>query len=416
MAIKIHHGPNGSYKTSGAIQDDLIPALKSGRHIITNIRGLTRERVFSVFPELPDSVDIENLDLENIDDLEKMRTFPQWAPRGAFIIFDETQLIFLKSWRETDLRKFDYPGGPQAAKEADRPINWLDGWTRHRHWNWDIILTTPNIGYIRDDIRLTAEKAYLHSNLAVIGINGRYKESQHAATENKPPVKGTLVSIKKISKRTFKLYDSTATGTVTDTIAGRSLFRDPKVLLLLALPAIIIGNFLLGDGFSFSNREADSALGIQPVADIQTDSHSDSEIYSRPPGNPSSIPIPRQQGRQLSALEHPFQGHTITIGASLYGHRDSVRSYLFQVVSLTGDRFQITSQQILQSGYQMSEAADCSVRLTFGNWSSYAVCSGTMATTAAAARPAERLVSEGSRAQSSAPPGISFTGILETPR
>ncbi|MBE1028505.1 hypothetical protein IH761_24150, partial [Escherichia coli] len=25
MAIKIHHGPNGSYKTSGAIQDDLIP-------------------------------------------------------------------------------------------------------------------------------------------------------------------------------------------------------------------------------------------------------------------------------------------------------------------------------------------------------------------------------------------------------
>ncbi|MDU0641621.1 zonular occludens toxin domain-containing protein, partial [Pseudomonas aeruginosa] len=23
MAIKIHHGPNGSYKTSGAIQDDL---------------------------------------------------------------------------------------------------------------------------------------------------------------------------------------------------------------------------------------------------------------------------------------------------------------------------------------------------------------------------------------------------------
>lgn len=28
MAIKIHHGPNGSYKTFGAIQDDLIPAIK----------------------------------------------------------------------------------------------------------------------------------------------------------------------------------------------------------------------------------------------------------------------------------------------------------------------------------------------------------------------------------------------------
>ncbi|HHX7062621.1 TPA: zonular occludens toxin domain-containing protein, partial [Pseudomonas aeruginosa] len=24
MSIKIHHGPNGSYKTSGAIQDDAV--------------------------------------------------------------------------------------------------------------------------------------------------------------------------------------------------------------------------------------------------------------------------------------------------------------------------------------------------------------------------------------------------------
>ncbi|HEJ4774917.1 TPA: hypothetical protein SMR50_006419, partial [Pseudomonas aeruginosa] len=50
MAIKIHHGPNGSYKTSGAIQDDLIPAIKKGRVIITNVRGLTRERIFQVMP------------------------------------------------------------------------------------------------------------------------------------------------------------------------------------------------------------------------------------------------------------------------------------------------------------------------------------------------------------------------------
>ncbi|TRO77367.1 DUF2523 domain-containing protein [Pseudomonas aeruginosa] len=180
MAIKIHHGPNGSYKTSGAIQDDLIPAIKKGRVIITNVRGLTRERIFQVMPETPSSCDVINLDLEDLDDMEKMRTWFMWAPRGAFIIFDETQLIFLKSWREADLKRFDFPDGPEAAKAAGRPMGWLDAWTRHRHFNWDIILTTPNIAYIRDDIRMTAEKAYLHSNLAVIGIRGRYKESQHS--------------------------------------------------------------------------------------------------------------------------------------------------------------------------------------------------------------------------------------------
>ena len=53
MSIKIHHGPNGSYKTSGAIQDDAVPALKDGRVIITNVRGFTLERAYQVFRTCP---------------------------------------------------------------------------------------------------------------------------------------------------------------------------------------------------------------------------------------------------------------------------------------------------------------------------------------------------------------------------
>ena len=43
MSIKIHHGFPGSYKTSGAVQDDFIPAALAGRHIVTNVRGLDNE-------------------------------------------------------------------------------------------------------------------------------------------------------------------------------------------------------------------------------------------------------------------------------------------------------------------------------------------------------------------------------------
>lgn len=221
MSIKIHHGANGSYKTSGAIQDDAIPALQEGRLIITNVRGFTLERVLLEMPELPDSVDIINLDLEKLEDMERMRTWFQWAPRGAFIIFDETQLVFPKSWRERDLERFDFPGGPEAAAEADRPMGWLDGWTRHRHWNWDIVLTTPNIQYIRDDIRMTSEMAYKHVNMAVLGIGGRYKEAQHDAQLNRPPADGTIVEYKRIKPATFRLYKSTATGKTQDTRAGK---------------------------------------------------------------------------------------------------------------------------------------------------------------------------------------------------
>ncbi|WMR32586.1 zonular occludens toxin domain-containing protein, partial [Metapseudomonas otitidis] len=73
MSIKIHHGPNGSYKTSGALQDDAIPALLQGRAIITNIRGFTLDRAYTVFPDLPNTSEIINLSLESLPDLERMR-------------------------------------------------------------------------------------------------------------------------------------------------------------------------------------------------------------------------------------------------------------------------------------------------------------------------------------------------------
>ncbi|WP_306665996.1 zonular occludens toxin domain-containing protein, partial [Klebsiella pneumoniae] len=68
-----------------------------------------------------------------------------------------------------------------------------------------MVLTTPNISYIRDDIRMTCEMAYKHSNLAVIGIKGRYKEAQHDAQLNRPPAEGTIIEYKRIKQGTFQL-------------------------------------------------------------------------------------------------------------------------------------------------------------------------------------------------------------------
>lgn len=82
MSIKIHHGPNGSYKTSGAIQDDAVPALKDGRVIITNVRGFTLERAYQVFPDLPNTAEIINLDLESLEDLERCARGSSGRPAG----------------------------------------------------------------------------------------------------------------------------------------------------------------------------------------------------------------------------------------------------------------------------------------------------------------------------------------------
>ncbi len=381
MAIKIHHGPNGSYKTSGAIQDDAVPALKDGRLIITNVRGFTLERVLQVFPSLPEATEIINLSLESLDDMERMRTWFQWAPRGAFIIFDETQLVFPKAWREKDLERFDCPGGPEAASEADRPMSWLDGWTRHRHWNWDIVLTTPNISYIRDDIRMTCETAYRHSNLAVIGIKGRYKEAQHDAQQNRAPADGTIVEYKRIKPETFKLYLSTATGKSQDTSAGKSLFKSPRILLLLALMAGSIGYFFLSGGTAIitdgvgTNSNPGAAHKPVPAGPVVADTVR--------PDTPRAASVPSLAGEQgdtpSPVLSHPFSGLTLYIDGVVEGVREGKfrRRVLFKVVDQEGKVFSQTLEQLSALGYMVGYRGPCYVELFYNGWEGSAICQGS---------------------------------------
>ncbi|MGN0926636.1 zonular occludens toxin domain-containing protein [Ectopseudomonas mendocina] len=379
MSIKIHHGPNGSYKTSGAIQDDAVPALKEGRLIITNVRGFTLERVLQVMPDLPESVDIINLDLEQQADMERMRTWFQWAPRGAFIIFDETQLVFPKAWRERDLERFDFPGGSEAAQAADRPMNWLDGWTRHRHWNWDVVLTTPNISYIRDDIRMTCEMAYKHSNLAVIGIKGRYKEAQHDAQLNRPPAEGTIIEYKRIKQDTFRLYQSTATGKTQDTKAGKSLLKSPKLLFLLVFIACLFVALLsLGTpNFGAPSRAQAPALDAAPAAapgvanpalpaDTRTDP-ADDLLVNQPPDV------------LAGELNHPFAPRTFAVRALMTAQAEGKTRELglFDVIDSDGQVLGQTLADLRQLGYLVRILSPCMAHISHPmGYSGHVMCRG----------------------------------------
>ncbi|SDQ01215.1 zonular occludens toxin domain-containing protein [Ectopseudomonas guguanensis] len=366
MSIKIHHGPNGSYKTCGAIQDDAVPALKEGRLIITNVRGFTLERVLQVMPDLPEWVDIINLDLEQQADMERMRTWFQWAPRGAFIIFDETQLVFPKAWRERDLERFDFPGGSEAAQAADRPMNWLDGWTRHRHWNWDVVLTTPNISYIRDDIRMTCEMAYKHSNLAVIGIKGRYKEAQHDAQLNRPPAEGTIIEYKRIKPDTFRLYQSTATGKAQDTKAGKSLLKSPKLLFLLAFIACLFVALL-----SLGTPKFGSPGGAQAPAKSAVPAASPGVASPALPPDTRTDPagdllVNEPPDVLAGELNHPYAPRTFAVRAVMVANVDGQIRELgqFDVIDADGQILRQSLGELRNLGYLVRILGPCVVHIS----------------------------------------------------
>lgn len=111
----------GSYKTAGALADDFLREAKAGRVIVTNVRGLSRERTLEQFPDLPLTFDVIHVDDKTSEGRKKWATWFHWMPHGAFIFLDEVQDLWPKSWREADIRKLDYPGGVDQATKMTGP-------------------------------------------------------------------------------------------------------------------------------------------------------------------------------------------------------------------------------------------------------------------------------------------------------
>lgn len=375
MPIKIHHGPNGSFKTSGAVWDDAVQAMKEGRVIITNVRGMSAERCRSLFPDLPDTFDLFNIDTDTEQGLLQARTWFHWVPRGAFLIFDEPQIIFLKSWTDSALKQFDFPGGSDAAGVADRPANFLDAWTRHRHWNWDVVLCTPNIRYMRDDIRLTSEMAYLHTNLAVLGkfvkvlLRADYKEVMHSAQDNKPAIDGTIVKFKKIDSRVFQLYDSTATGQHRDTFTGQSLFASPKVLGCLGFLAIVLAFIYYRTGFSLATDGLPAAKS-PPVAQNTGTPTSSSHAQAAAVATGDTRAAVANQPAAVTPPPGPFDALEIAITAALQPARTDPQAareywYRFELSYPDGSSFALGAEDLQQSGYQVRPRGQCAAEIIY---------------------------------------------------
>ncbi|HBP1588024.1 TPA: hypothetical protein L5U93_002428, partial [Pseudomonas aeruginosa] len=208
----------------------------------------------------------------------------------------------------------------------------------------------------------------------------RYKESQHSAQDNKPPARDVIVEIKKIRQETFALYESTATGSVTDTIAGKSLFRQPKILLFMAIPALAIGSvvydggprLLMGDPVSPPAAGTAAPAQAGPtVGAARATGAADPDAADDVPGHPG---VPG-----AAPVGHPFAGRDFIVKATLLS-ASGRRTYLFAVRGQDGSEFTLTDRDLTDTGYAVVPRGNCAAELSFkGGWSGYAACAGRSA-------------------------------------
>lgn len=144
-------GTPGSFKSCYAVQNFVLPALKKGRMVYTNIEGLSPAHIATYYDLDPIEVE-QNLQILGRvydddgkwhEDVDKIRRFYEDLPINALVIIDEAQNYFSSR---------DFKEGFSADL-----IPWL---TKHRHLGNDVVWITQNIESVDITFRRNTHLTY----------------------------------------------------------------------------------------------------------------------------------------------------------------------------------------------------------------------------------------------------------------
>jgi zona occludens toxin len=382
MAIVIHHGAPGSYKSFCLVQEVAIPALLEGRTVVTNIRSFTIDKVRQYYPELtiPQEASVYHIDCDSsARNRLILSSFFHWLPFKACLIIDEGQRIYpnrrdfklesLDTFICPDSFDFEYNFKTTDSETGlpvtySRPEDVKIAFDMHRHYQWDIYISTPNISKIHKDIRESTEYAYYHKSLAgkiPFLFKNQWYEFQHDP-ENNGKSKSHIIGspTRKIANlKAFQCYSSTITGDHTESKAGKPIFSDRSVRIKIY--TILLTLSITGSFFVYRLLSADNSK----TADINTEISTKILTKNIQPINKVAL-----NTLVSPASNAPSNNLLNKATPSSIGFLNSIETFydndFHKINFLTikdNQLITITSDQILKSGYRIKLLKHCFVSL-----------------------------------------------------
>jgi zona occludens toxin len=429
---KIYHGPPGSYKSSSAVWFDVVPALREGRVVVTNVQGIkTLEEIQRSLGEIfPSTARLLRISIGNDSGLTLMRNFYHWLPIGSMLFIDEVQDIYPndKTFKAADYDyikegQYDSLLPPEFVEiyhseqvkikdnvDLDDYLDDLGGslfdergylryprtlrecFMRHRHFNWDILLATPDIKEVAGFIRSVCDVAYAHSSKDAIPIP--YYKRRPRVLEHSPKSNGLTVGkhditiFRKIPLTVFDLYASTATGKTAKTGVGKS----PVTFSLVAGFAFIIAFVLYMVFFFFDPKSPEndqgsidhsSSLLLEDKKVLQEAQMANSKVNKAvKDGITQDSPVSFRDA-SVSVITSPNNFVALPFRASkmylnavntvYYNSNHLSRDYVF-TLDIKGERMSVSSDILLSMNYKIFYKSPCMVELRADDVSSYIYC------------------------------------------
>ena len=191
MSIIAYTGLPGSGKSYGVVENTIIPALKNGRKVVTNI-PLNDEQIGRDFNiDLVKKFETRSVDLSFFDLSQRYA--------GYVWVIDECQHYFPSGLRQTALKP-----------------NVISFFTEHRHFSSDgfateIILITQDLSQVCNFVRNLVEETYRSKKLTFLGSSKKFVIDVYAGcvTGPKPSIKSKVRQIPgQYKSEIYKYYQS----------------------------------------------------------------------------------------------------------------------------------------------------------------------------------------------------------------
>jgi|CXWL01.1.fsa_nt_gi zona occludens toxin (predicted ATPase) len=238
MANILYYGKIGDGKTYHVVANEILPAIKTGRRVYTNIEGLDH-RELAFYAGIP-LADVKITQWETSDEIRAHLVAEKddkegaslKIEKGSLVAIDEAQLVY-------DAREFKNTGK-----------SFLTLLEKHRHWGLDIVFITQNPKRLEGAICRLANRCYQVKNLGFLStVFGSRYVIHHRQTPFDDVVQ---TSHGRLKPEIFKLYKS-AVLHGDKTHKTKSALTGGLMWLLLLCIAISGSSIIKHGGLAFMN-------------------------------------------------------------------------------------------------------------------------------------------------------------------
>lgn len=242
MPINAYTGLMGSGKTYEVVSSVIVPAIKAGRRVVTNIDGLNEDAVFRYCIEKLEANEEQLGKIVHVSNTDVSAENFFFHGTGAETIVQPGDLVAIdEAWRFWGVGSQIYASHMVFFRE-------------HRHYahletrvTCDLVLMVQNVADLHRQLRNVVEITFKTTKLKMLGLNKRYRVDLYDGC--KVNMKSLANSIqRKYDPEVFKLYSSYvgAKGKELQIDKRQNVLKSPKLIAAVIGAPVLIA--FLGTG------------------------------------------------------------------------------------------------------------------------------------------------------------------------